>query len=358
MKFGNSHKKIPAGLDYIAGLSWRLLSVIGLLTVLVLIIIQLKIVVIPLLVALLLAALFYPLTQWLDNKGLRRGFSVAISLTVHLLVIAALLFVAVYQFRAELPEIQERSVATFEQAKTALSQEPFNIGESEIDRYTAQVVTYAQENSQTLFTGIGSIGATAGNFFAGFALLIFIVIFFMLDGKNIWRWTVSLFPKDTRKNLLSAGEKGWDTLIGFSRSQIRVAGVDAVGIGIGALILQVPLAIPIAVLVFLGSFIPVVGAVVTGLLAVLVALLFNGWVSALLMLGVVLLVQFIEGNILQPFLMGKAVEIHPLAIVLAVAVGSLVAGIAGALFAVPIVAVLNTMAKSLISSKKPISSSL
>jgi predicted PurR-regulated permease PerM len=132
------------------------------------------------------------------------------------------------------------------------------------------------------------------------------------------------------------------------KSQIAVAGVDAVGIGLGALILQLPLAIPIAVVVFLGSFIPVVGAVLTGAIAVVIALVFNGWIAALIMLGVVLLVQLIEGHVLQPFLIGKAVKVHPLAIVFAVAIGSLLAGIPGALFAVPIVAVVNVMASVLL----------
>jgi predicted PurR-regulated permease PerM len=126
--------------------------------------------------------------------------------------------------------------------------------------------------------------------------------------------------------------------------QILVATVDAIGIGAGAAILQLPLAIPIAVLVFLGSFVPVIGAVVTGALAVFVALVYNGWVVALIMLAIVLLVQQIEGHVLQPLVMGTAVKVHPLAVVLAVAGGSVVGGIAGALFAVPNVAVLNVVA--------------
>ena len=179
----------------------------------------------------------------------------------------------------------------------------------------------------------------------------------LLDGKNIWRWTTTLFPKAQRKKLLDAGVKGWQTLINFVKSQVMVAGVDAVGIGLGALLLQVPLAIPIAVMVFLGSFIPVVGAIVTGAVAVILALVFNGWIAALLMLGVVLFVQFVESQLLQPFLIGKAVSVHPLAIVLAVAIGALIAGIPGALFSVPIAAVLNVMVASLMGSPEKSSSS-
>ena len=159
---------------------------------------------------------------------------------------------------------------------------------------------------------------------------------------------MTLFPRALRERLSKAGEKGWSTLINFVKSQIAVAGVDAVGIGVAALLLQVPLAIPIAVLVFFGSFIPVVGAIITGTIAVVLALVFNGWLVAVLMLAAVLLVQLIEGHVLQPFLMGKAVKIHPLAVVFAVAIGSLLAGIPGALFAVPIVAVANVMIATLV----------
>ena len=174
-------------------------------------------------------------------------------------------------------------------------------------------------------------------------LTIFAIIFLLYDGKNIWKWFTKLIPRTSRQKFDEAGHKGWRTLTGFVKSQVMVAGVDALGIGLGALLLGVPLAIPIALIVFLGSFIPIVGAIITGMIAVSLALIFNGWLIALIMLGVVLLVQFFEGHVLQPFLIGKAVKVHPLAIVFAVAAGSLLAGIPGALFAVPVVAVLNVM---------------
>jgi len=150
-------------------------------------------------------------------------------------------------------------------------------------------------------------------------------------------------PRRSRAAINGAGEAGWSTLRNFVRVQILVATIDAIGIATGAFLLGVPLAIPIGILVFLGSFVPFVGAIVTGALAVFVALVFNGWVIALLMLGVVLLVQQIEGHVLQPLIMGTAVKVHPLGVVVAVATGSLLAGIPGALFAVPIAAVANVM---------------
>jgi len=340
--------KIPERLDYLAGFSWRLLAIIGVLIVAIFLIIQLKVIVIPFLVALLVTALLFPLVQFLARRGVKRGFAVAISLIALVIVVGGLGFVVGKQIQIAYPDLRDQFGVFVTDAQTTLSNEPFNISEQDLDNYAQQVTTYAEENSQSLLSGISSIGTTAGHVFAGVFLAIFSIIFLLLDGKNIWKWVVGLFPKTGRTKLLEAGRKGWSTLISFVKSQVAVAGVDALGIGIGALVLQLPLAIPIAVMVFLGSFIPVVGAVVTGLIAVVIALVFNGWFVALLMLGVVLLVQLAEGHLLQPFLIGKAVKVHPLAIVLAVAIGSLLAGIPGALFAVPTAAVLNVMVSTLL----------
>ncbi|MCU1527423.1 MAG: family transporter, partial [Frondihabitans sp.] len=168
-------------------------------------------------------------------------------------------------------------------------------------------------------------------------------IILLIDGRSVWRWTVRLFPHGARRAIDGAGLAGWATLTSFVKVQIFVAFVDAVGIGVIAAILRIPLAIPIAVVVFLGSFVPVVGAVVTGAIAVFVALVYNGPVVALIMLAGVLLIHLLESQVLQPLVMGNAVRVHALAIVFAVAGGSVLAGIAGALFAVPLVATANAI---------------
>lgn len=346
-------KTIPNGLDYLAGLSWRLLAIAGVIALAVFLVIQLKVIVIPFLAAILVTALLFPLVQLLDKTGMKRGISVSISLIALLVIVGGLGFLVVREIRSASPELSERLSVIVEDTRTTLSQEPFNIGTDEINIYIDDAVDYAQDNSGVLASGLLSFGSAATNVITGVFLALFAVIFMLLDGKNIWRWVVTLFPKQNRTRLFEAGEKGWKTLINFVKSQVAVAGVDAVGIGLGALLLQVPLAIPIAVMVFLGSFIPVVGAIITGAIAVIIALVFNGWVAALLMLGVVLLVQFIESQILQPFLIGKAVSVHPLAIVLAVAIGGFIAGIPGALFSVPIVAVLNVMVAHLMGATSP-----
>ena len=173
-------------------------------------------------------------------------------------------------------------------------------------------------------------------------LALFILIFFLLEGDRIWAFLVRLLPRKARAATFGAGRRGWTSMVSYARIQMFVAFVDAVGIGVGAAIIGVPLALPLSVLVFIGSFIPVVGALVTGAIAVLLALVANGPVNALIMLAIVLLVQQLESHILQPLVMGKAVALHPVAVILAVAAGSYLAGIPGALFSVPILAVANS----------------
>lgn len=338
---------IPPSLHYMAGLSWRMLAIAGFIALIVFLVIQLKTVVIPFLVALLITAMLYPLVDWLTKHGFKRGLAVATGLVTFFIVVGGMGFLVVNEIRSAYPDLKERSETVLVDARGALEREPFNIGAEEVNSYVDDAVQYAQEHTGSLASGLVTAGSAATNVVVGAFLALFAVIFLLLDGKNIWRWTTTLFPKTSRKRLFDAGINGWRTLNSFVKSQVAVAGVDAVGIGLGAFLLGVPLAIPIAVLVFLGSFIPVVGAIVTGALAVVIALVFNGWFIALLMIGVVLIVQFLESQILQPFLIGKAVSVHPLAIVLAVAIGSLIAGIPGALFSVPIVAVLNVMVASL-----------
>jgi predicted PurR-regulated permease PerM len=193
-----------------------------------------------------------------------------------------------------------------------------------------------------------TFGTTAGHVLAGALLTLFATLFMLIDGKGIWAWVVRLFPRKARPAVDGSGRAGWVTLTNFVRVQIFVAFVDAVGIGLGAWIIGLffggfPLVIPITIAVFLGSFIPVVGALFSGVLAIFIALVYLNPFAALLMLAVVIAVQQIEGHVLQPFIMGTAVKVHPLAVVFAVAAGGFLAGIPGALFAVPVIATLNVM---------------
>jgi len=245
------------------------------------------------------------------------------------------------------PALEKQTVVRYADIKGFLS-DSFGLTDKDITAYVDQVVASFQKDSSSLLSGALSVGSTAGHVLAGFLIVLFSTLFLLIDGRGIWHWLVRLFPVRARAALIGAGEAGWITLTTFVKVQIFVAFVDAVGIGLGAFVLGLftggfPLVIPIAIAVFLGSFIPLVGAVATGAIAVFVALVFLGPIPAIIMLGIVILVQQLEGHVLQPFVMGNAVRVHPLAVVLAVATGGLIGGIPGALFAVPVVATLNVM---------------
>ena len=339
---------MPRGLRIAAAFSWRLLLVGGLIAVLVFLVIQFRYIVIPILVALLLAGLLVPFSQWLQKHRWPKWLAVAVSMLGTIGVVGGLVTLVVLEVRRGYPRLQEATLASFEQFRTWLLDGPFHIDAGEFNVWVAQLWETIQRDTSGLWSGVLSVGSTAGHVLAGALLALFATLFFLIDGKRIWTWLLRLFPQRARPAVGGAGEAGWITLTTFVKVQIFVAFVDAVGIGAGAWILGLffggfPLVIPIAVAVFLGSFVPVVGALVTGALAVFVALVYLGPIPAIIMLGIVLFVQQVEGHILQPLVMGTAVKIHPLAVVIAVAAGGFIAGIPGALFAVPLVAVANVM---------------
>jgi putative heme transporter len=348
---------IPVPVEIAGQWAWRILAVLAVLAVFGLLVSLLRDIVIPLMVALLLSALLVPLVNVLVRHRWPRGLAVALAMVGTLGVIGGLVFLIVWQVRAGYPALQDRSIAAFDDFRDFLATSPLAISTEEFDTYVTSVVD-SFDNS-TLLSGALSVGTTSLHVVTGFLLTLFATLFILIDGKHIWAWVTRLFPRKAREAVKDSGAAGWLTLTTFVKVQVFVAGVDAFGIGLGAFIIGLvsgipggfPLVIPITIAVFLGSFIPVVGAVVSGVLAVFVALVFLGPVPALFMLGVVLLVQQIEGHVLQPLVLGSAVKVHPLAVVFAVAAGAGIAGIPGALFAVPLVAVLNVMVNYLASGK-------
>jgi len=341
---------VPPALKVAAAYSWRILVIVGVIAVLVFVIMQLRDIVVPFFVAVLLAALLVPFMNFLVRKGWPRWLAIVVAMVGTLAVIAGLIVLVVLQVRAGYPDLQAQSVEAYDNLKAWLLASPLQLTEADISAYLGQAWEAIQRDSSALVSGLMSVGTTAGHVLAGFLLTLFATLFFLIDGKGVWRWIVGLFPRRSRPAVDGAGQAGWITLTTFVKVQIFVAAVDAIGIGAGAWILGLffggfPLVIPIAVAVFLGSFIPVVGALISGALAVFVALVYLGPIPAVMMLGIVLLVQQVEGHILQPLVMGTAVKVHPLAVVFAVAAGGFIAGIPGALFAVPVIAVLNVVVK-------------
>lgn len=339
---------IPAGMRVAGAWSWRILALAGVFALLLFLIIQLRLIVVPFLIAILLATLLVPVVQFLQRHRWPKWLAVFVGEVGLIAVISGLVYLVVTQVIKGFPDIRDRSAVFIDGLKTLLIESPLRLTETQINDYLADLWGSLREDSNLLVSGALSAGSSVGHVLAGILLVLFATLFFLIDGQRIWAWTVRLFPRKARPAVDGAGKAGWSTLAEFVKVQIFVAFIDAVGIGLGAWILGLffggfPLVLPIAIAVFLGSFIPVVGAILTGALAVFVALVYLGPWPAVFMLGIVLVVQQLESNVLQPFVMGTAVKVHPLAVVFAVAAGGFLAGITGALFAVPVIATLNVV---------------
>lgn len=334
---------MPRGLRTATAYAWRMLVIAAAIGVAIWLIMQLKFIVIPLLVGILISALLFPVFTWMLRHRVPRWLAIVFSLVAAIAVVGGLLWLAVFQITRQWPEVEARTLASIEQLRTALMDGPFHVTAEQIDAWLNAVVKMIEEQNELLLSGALAVGNTLGHVLTGALLAFFILLCILADGAGIWRWTVRLFPRTARSAVDGAGRAGWVTVVNYARTQLLVATIDAIGIGLGAFLLGVPLAVPIGVLVFLGAFVPIVGAVVTGALAVFLALVYNGPLVALWMLLVVLGVQQLEGHVLQPLLMGSAVKVHPLAVVLVVAGGAMIAGIPGALFAVPLAAFSNVV---------------
>jgi predicted PurR-regulated permease PerM len=334
---------VTNGMKIAGAWGWRIIVVLACMAALVWLISTLSEIVVPFLIALLISALLKPIVTGLVHHRWPKWIAIVVTLLAAVVVFGGLVLLVVEQVRAGLPALEKESVSSFDRVKSTLAGPPFNLTNSDYNNYIGKAVTALQSSSKTLLSGVAAFGVGAGHFVADGLLTIFATIFMLIDGEGVWKWVVGLFPRRARRAVDGAGHSGWTTLSTFVRVQIFVAAIDGLGVGLVAFFLGLPLAVPIGVLVFLASFIPVVGAIVSGAFAVLIALIFVGPFPAVIMLAGVLGVHLLEAHVLQPLVMGNAVRVHPLAVVFAVAGGSYIAGVPGALFAVPTVAVINVM---------------
>ncbi len=308
---------------------------------------RLVIVVVPVAVALLLAALFAPGVSLLVRWGLPRALATLTVLLVGLALVGGLVYFMIAAVVAGLPDLRSRLDESYTQVRDWLSTGPLGMSGDQLDTMLADGKNWFSEHRSDLASGALGALSTAGVLLAGLALVVFVLIFFLHDGNRMWRVLVSPFPESARDRVDNAGRRAFRDLTAYVRATVLVAMIDAVGIGIGLWVTGVPLVIPLAALVFLGAFVPVIGAFVTGLVAVLIALVSQGPIVALIITGVVVLVQQLEGNVFEPLIMSKSVKLHPVAVILAVAVGVELAGVIGALFAVPLLATVRAFVSSL-----------
>lgn len=325
-----------------AAWSWRLLVILGAIVALLWLVHRLEVIVVPVALAVILTALLLPAVDWLDRRGAPRGAAVALVLLSGFAFFGGIMSFVVSQFISGLPELTVQVTRSIENATRWLIDGPAHLSLEQIDKAGDAAAKALRDNQEKLTLGALSTAATLTEIVTGALLMLFTLIFLLYGGRNIYAYLTRIVPARSRDRVREAGRAGFGSLIGYVRATLLVALVDAIGIGTGLAVMGVPLALPLASLVFLGAFIPLVGAVLTGFLAVVVALLAKGVVYALLTLGLVIAVQQLEAHVLQPLVMGRAVSIHPLAIVLALATGAVLAGIIGALLAVPVLAFLNS----------------
>jgi predicted PurR-regulated permease PerM len=331
--------------DIAAAWSWRALVLAAAGYLLFLLLGYFSTVVVPVAIAVLVTALAVPMVDLLDRVGISRALASALTVVIGIGALVALLALVGTQVSAQFESLRVSVIAGLDDVQDWLRDGPFQLSQGQVDQAIEQLQTAIApgEDGGGVVDQVASVGNTVGHVFTGFFIALFAVIFMLYDGDKIWRWLVNVFPHGAREAVDSSGRVAWVTLTAFVRATVLVALVDAIGIALIAYFLDVPLALAIGVLVFLGAFVPVVGAFVSGGVACLVALVDQGPYTALAMFVGVLVVQQIESHILQPFLMGRFVRLHPLAVILAIAAGVVVAGIVGALVAVPLVACANAV---------------
>jgi putative heme transporter len=340
---------VPTGLRVSAALAWRFIVIVAALYALIWVAGYFSQMLIPVAIALLLAALMAPGVERLVKWGVPRGVSALLVMIAGIAVLGGLLTFVITQFIDGLPQLQAQVSDSLTQIQDWLNDGPLHIRQDELKSFFNNIIDTIRDNQSAITEGALTTAATIGEILTGLLLTIFVLIFFLYDGAGIWKFLMRGVPARVRERTDVAGRRGFGALVSYVRATAAVALVDAVGIGIGIAIVGVPLVIPLAALVFLSAFVPIIGAVVAGTVAVLIALVANGFISALIVLAIVIGVMQLESHVLQPWLLGRAVRLHPLAVVLAIAVGLVAAGIAGALLSVPLLAVLNAGIKSLTS---------
>jgi predicted PurR-regulated permease PerM len=342
-----SRAQVPWAYDLAAAWAWRFIVITVALLMILWALKFFVVVVFPVVIALFIAALTAPLVAVMERFYLPRKLASFLVVVGGLAIVALLLTFVGQQVASQMDQLSKQVSGGLGEIKHWLQTGPLHASDSQINNAIDNTQNWVESQGKDLASRASELSTTLGHIIAGFFIILFATYFFLADGRMIWAWVVRIFPRAGRARANSSGQVAWHSLTKFVRATVLVAGTDAVGIMVVALILKVPLVSAIGVLVFLGAFVPLVGAFLSGTVAVLVALVAQGPVVALLMLGGVVLVQQIEAHVLQPFLMGRFVSVHPLGVILAIAMGAIVAGIVGALVAVPLAAALNAVVQHL-----------
>ncbi|MEG9225123.1 AI-2E family transporter [Aeromicrobium sp. Sec7.5] len=340
--------QVPIGMEIATAWAWRLVVIAGAGFGLLWLLQYFSEITVPITIGLLGTALTIGVVDTLERRGVPRLLATLVVAILMLVTLAGLVILVGQQLSTQVDELRSSIVAGIGEMRDWARNGPLGLSDDDLNRYVTEVQdTIAGTGREAVIDQATAVGISLAHFVTGFFIALFAAVFFLYEGDRIWAWVVTLFPRDARARVNSSGHRAWESLTSFVRATVLVALVDALGIALGAWLLGVPLTFAIGVIVFLGAFVPIIGAFASGMVAVLVALVAQGPWTALFMLLVVIGVQQLESHVLQPFLMGRLVAVHPLAIIAAIAAGITVSGVVGALVAVPLVACLNGVVKHL-----------
>jgi predicted PurR-regulated permease PerM len=338
---------VPEGLQAAAGWSWRILVIAAAVTALGLLARKLELALIPLLTAVLLTGLLQPFNARLRQLKVGRGPSATLTMLLAIAVLGGVGTFVVNRAAAGYPELVTQINDLIAKTQNWLINGPLQLDSKSVLNVGDDISNYLNGRQGQIFKGAVDAGRTAVDVLTALVLTFFLTIFLLYDGRNIFRWMTNGFPARLRPKVDEVGERMWETVSGYVTGTFLVATFHGLVMGITLAIVGVPLVAPLAVLIFIGGFIPLIGAVVFGGLAVLVTLVTNGSTAAIVVLVVLLIENQIEGHVLQPFVVGRHVSLHPMAIALTLTAGAIIAGVPGAIFGVPLVAALNAAYKAL-----------
>jgi predicted PurR-regulated permease PerM len=339
---------VPWPMRVAAAVSWRFLLIIAAIGMLAWLVGYLSDVTIPVGIALLLSALFAPLVGQLMRWRVPRGLATFLAIVVGLAVLGGVLTLVITTVSASLPQLQSQVGASLSGISTWLQRSPLHLSPAQLQGLVTKLGNSIKGNTSELASRAVSAAATVGLTLTEALLTLFTLIFFLYSGAQVWQFVLRIVPSPSRDRVDVAGRRSFAALVSYVRATVGVACVDSICIGVGIWLVGVPLAVSLAAVIFIGAFVPIIGAVMAGAVAVLVALVAKGFIAALIVLAILIGVMQLESHILQPFLLGRAVRLHPLAVVLGIALGLEVAGIIGALVAVPILAVAKSSIGSLL----------
>jgi len=319
--------------------SWDLLRILAFIAVLIWLLYQIKLVVIPLMLGAFVASLGTPMAGWLNRKGWHRLIATWVVVLLSVTVAGLIGWFLVAEIQGAADDMQTALSDSWVQLQEWLDSAPFGFDGESLSQAIEQFFADSGEGVGGLGGSVAAGFATATEAVAGLFLTIIVSFFLIKDGERFWDWLISKIPRKHRRNVDEAGTAAWSTLRRYLSGTALVGIVNGTVVGIALTILGVPLVIPLAILMFLGAFFPLVGAIISGAVIALVVLATNGFTDALIIVGVVVVVQQLEGDLVAPIVLGRAVALHPLLILFGITAGFVIGGVVGAFLTIPLIAI-------------------